>query len=161
MPESVARLIVTFELPVFVSVTFWVLVWSICTFENVNVEGEIERPACVAVPLSETMRGEFEASLITVSAPEAAPALVGANCTVTVLLWPTARVVDGLPPVTLKPAPVTVACEMSTVAVPVFVTVTFWVALPPTATLPNVTLVEPADSTPLPGFVGVVLAELV
>jgi hypothetical protein len=78
-----------------------------------------------------------------------------------VLLWPTARVVDGLPPVTLNPAPVTVACEMSTVAVPVFVTVTFWVALPPTATLPNVTLVEPADSTPLPGFVGVVLAELV
>jgi hypothetical protein len=161
LPERVARLIVTFEVPVFDSVTPCVLLWLTCTFENVNVEGEIERPACVAVPAKETISGEFEASLITVSAPEAGPAVVGANCTVTVLLWPTARDAEGLPPVTLKPAPVTVACETFTVAVPVFVIVTVWVALPPTATLPNVTLVEPAESTPLPGFEGVVFAELV
>ncbi len=50
---------------------------------------------------------------------------------------------------------------MFTVAVPVFVTVTVCVALPPTATLPNVTLVDPAESTPLPGFDGEVFAELV
>jgi hypothetical protein len=161
LPESVARLIVTLEVPVFVSVTFCVLLWFTCTFENVSVEGEIESPACVAVPFKETIRGEFDASLITVSAPEAAPAVVGANCTVTVMLWPTARLVAGLPPVTLNPAPVTVACEMFTAAVPAFVTVTFCVALPPTATLPNVTLVEFAESTPLPGFDGLVLAELV
>jgi hypothetical protein len=78
-----------------------------------------------------------------------------------VLLWPTPSEADGLPPVTLKPEPVTVACEMFTVAVPVFVTVTVCVALPPTATLPNVTLVDPAESTPLPGFDGEVFAELV
>jgi hypothetical protein len=161
LPESVARLIVTFELPVFVSVTVCVLLWFTCTFEKVKVEGEIERPACVAVPVSETIKGEFEASLMIVSAPEAAPAAVGANCTVSVLLWPTASATDGLPPVTLKPEPVTVACETFTVAVPVFVIVTFCVALPPTATLPNVTLVEPAERTPLPGLEGAVLAELV
>ncbi|MGC1385730.1 MAG: hypothetical protein WA823_18285 [Candidatus Acidiferrales bacterium] len=113
------------------------------------------------MPESETIKGEFEASLITVSAPFAAPAADGANWIVTVLLWPTANDPAGLPPVTVKPEPVRVACEMFTVAVPVFVIVTFWVALPPTATLPNVTLVELAESTPEPEFDGAVLAELV
>jgi hypothetical protein len=86
VPDSVARLIVTFELPVFVSVTFCVLDLPTCTFEKFKVEGEIDSPACVAVADSETIKGELEASLITVSAPVAAPEVVGANCTVTVLL---------------------------------------------------------------------------
>jgi hypothetical protein len=161
LPESVARFTVTFVLPVLVSVTLCELVWFTCTFEKFKVEGEIERPACVAVPVREIIRGEFEASLITVSAPFAAPSAVGANWRVTVLLWPTASEPAGLPPVTVKPVPVRVACEMFTVAVPVFVIVTLWVALPPTATLPNVTDVELAESTPAPGFDGVVLAALV
>jgi hypothetical protein len=50
---------------------------------------------------------------------------------------------------------------MSTDAVPVFVIVTLWVALLPTATLPKVTVVELAERTPLPEFDGAVLAELV
>jgi hypothetical protein len=78
-PESCARLIVTFELPVFVSVTFCELVWFICALEKVSDVGEIESPACVAVPDRETIRGELDASLITVSAPESVPAAVGAN----------------------------------------------------------------------------------
>jgi hypothetical protein len=40
-----------------------------------------------------------------------------------VLLWPTAIVPDGFPPITLNPEPVSVACEIVTVAVPVLVTV--------------------------------------
>lgn len=62
---------------------------------------------------------------------------------------------------TVKPVPVRVACEIFTVAVPVFVMVTLWVALPPTATLPKVTDVELAESTPAPEFEGLVLAALV
>jgi len=43
---------------------------------------------------------------------------------------------------------------MFTALVPVFVTVTPCVALLPTATLPRLTLVELAESTPAPGFPG-------
>ena len=79
LPATVARLMTTFVLPVFVSVTFCALVWPTVTFEKFNVEGEIESPACVPVALRETISGEFDASLITVSAPLTAPAAVGAN----------------------------------------------------------------------------------
>jgi hypothetical protein len=79
LPATVARLITTFVLPVFVSVTFCVLVCPTVTFEKFSVEGEIDSPDCVPVPLSETISGEFDASLITVSAPLTAPAAVGAN----------------------------------------------------------------------------------
>jgi hypothetical protein len=79
LPPTVARLMTTFVLPVFVSVTFCVLDWPTVTFEKFSVEGEIESPACVPVPLRETISGEFDASLITVSAPLTAPAAVGAN----------------------------------------------------------------------------------
>ena len=57
----------------------------------------------------------------------------------------------GLPPTTVKPAPEIVAEPMLTVAVPVFVRLRLWVALPPTATLPNVRLVALAERTPDPG----------
>jgi hypothetical protein len=46
---------------------------------NVSAVGEIAKPVCVPVPLSEIINGEFEASLITVKLPVAAPAAVGAN----------------------------------------------------------------------------------
>ena len=61
---------------------------------------------------------------------------------------------DGLPPITVYPAPEMVAWEMLTVALPVFVTVRLCVLLFPTETFPKVTLVELAESTPVldPGF---------
>ena len=162
LPFRVAILIVTFELPVFVKLTVCDELWLTCTFEKFNVEGAIERPACVAVPVKEIVNGEFVASLTTVSVPVAAPAVVGANCTDTVLLCPTASVVAGLPLTTVKPVPVKVAEATVTLPVPVFVTVTVCVALPPTATLPNVTVVALAESTPAPEPVdGPVLAALV
>lgn len=77
------------------------------------------------------------------------------------LLWPTGIEPDGFPPVTLNPAPVKVACEMVTVAVPVFVTDKLCVVALPTATLPKLKLVALADSTPAPGSPVVVFAALV
>jgi hypothetical protein len=61
---------------------------------------------------------------------------------------------DGLPPITVYPAPVMVAWEMLTGTLPVFVTVRLCVLLFPTETFPKLTLVELADSTPVldPGF---------
>ena len=70
------------------------------------------------------------------------------------LLWPAGIELDGLPPTTVYPAPVIVAWEMFTVAVPVFVTEMLWVLLFPISTFPKVTLEELAESTPAvdPGF---------
>jgi len=67
-----------------------------------------------------------------------------------VALCPTAIEVVVPPLTTVKPVPEIVAWEMLTVAVPVFVRVTLCVALVPAATLPKLTVVEPADSAPEP-----------
>jgi hypothetical protein len=51
----------------------------------------------------------------------------------------------------VKPVPKIVACEMFTVAIPVFVTLTLWVEFPPTETLPKLRLVLLAERIPEPG----------
>jgi hypothetical protein len=63
-----------------------------------------------------------------------------------------------IPPTRLKPAPLTVAWEIATAAVPVFVRVNVCELLEPVATFPKLKLVELAASVPeggLPGFPGV------
>lgn len=77
------------------------------------------------------------------------------------LLWPTGIVPEGFPPITLNAAPVMVACEIVTVAVPVLVTVKLCEAVLPTATLPKVKLLALVESTPAPGSPVEVLAALV
>lgn len=79
LPATVARLITMFVVPVLVNSTFWLPVWPTTTFPNVSARGEIAKPACVPVPLSGIISGEFEASLMTVMLPVTAPAAVGAN----------------------------------------------------------------------------------
>lgn len=150
VPESVARLIVRLAFPLLLSVTFCVLVCPTVTLLKFKDAGDIVSAGSMPVPLNEMAVGEFEASLVTVNAPLAAPMAVGANCICTVTLCPTGTEDDGLPPTTVKPAPVILAAEMLTGAVPVFVTVTLWVALLPTDTFPNDTVVELGESTPAP-----------
>ena len=77
------------------------------------------------------------------------------------LLWPTPIVPAGLPPTTVKPAPVKAAEAIVTVPNPVLVTVRLCVAVFPTATLPKLTLVALGESIPAPGSEGCVFAELV
>jgi len=78
-PETVAWLITRLLLPVLVSVTACEELWPTVTLPKLREAGEIERPGCVPVPLSEIARGELEASLVTVKVPYAAPEEVGAN----------------------------------------------------------------------------------
>ena len=56
-----------------------------------------------------------------------------------------------MPPTTAKALPETVACEMLTVAVPVFLMVTLCVAALPAATVPKLRLLGVADRVPEPG----------
>ena len=55
---------------------------------------------------------------------------------------------EDIPPTTLKPAPVTVAWEIVTAAVPVLVRVKVWGLLDPAATFPKFRLVALAASVP-------------
>jgi len=55
---------------------------------------------------------------------------------------------DDMPPTTLNPAPVTVACVIVTVAVPVLVRVKVWGLLDPAATFPKFRLIGLAASVP-------------
>ena len=108
-------------------------------------------PTAFPFRLMEIASGELEASLRTVKLPLIGPADVGANWTCIVLLWPTAIVPEGFPPITVKPAPVKAACAMVTVPNPVLVTDKLWVAVFPTATLPKLMLVTLGESIPAPG----------
>jgi hypothetical protein len=123
VPATVARLIVRLEFPPFVSLMLCVPLCPTTTFPNVNADGAIVKPVCVPVPVIEIARGELEASLTIVKLPVIAPAEVGANWICIVLLWPTAIVPEGFPPITVKPAPVKVAPEIVAVPNPVLITV--------------------------------------
>jgi len=79
VPEIVAEVNVRFEFPLFVIVTFWLLVWPTGTLLKLSDAGASAMMACVPVPLSEIVRDEFEASLETVSVALALPSEVGAN----------------------------------------------------------------------------------
>jgi hypothetical protein len=77
-----------------------------------------------------------------------------------VALWPTASVAAPLPLARVKPEPEIVACVIFTAPAPVFVMLRVCIALVPMATLPKVSVVALAASTPAPG-VGVVEDALV
>jgi hypothetical protein len=74
------------------------------------------------VPLSGTVAGEFGALLKIDSEPLTLPAAVGAYCTLKFPLCPGPSVKGIARPLTLNPAPVTVACEIVKLAVPLFLT---------------------------------------
>jgi len=88
---------------------------------------------CTPVP-ARMIVGELLALLLTATLPDTAPAVVGAKVIMTVAVWLGASVVP-FAPVALKPAPVAVVPEIMTFELPVFVSVTFSVALLPSFTL--------------------------
>lgn len=63
---------------------------------------------------------------------------------------PTARELEGFPPTTVNTPPDTLAPEIFTVPVPVFVTVMLCVAAVPSTTFPKPILFEDAVRTPPP-----------
>ena len=107
----------------------------------------IESPV-VPVPIREMASGEFAASLTMEIVPDALPALFGAKSTWKDCDCPAAMEAVDIPPATEKPAPVTVACEIVTAAVPVLLRVRVCGLLDPVATLPKLKVAELAASVP-------------
>jgi hypothetical protein len=70
----------------FVTVTFCDALLPTLTLPKLKDGGATEMPGCVPIPVKATDAGEFEASLVTVNIPLAAPVVCGANWIVTVTL---------------------------------------------------------------------------
>ena len=94
------------------------------TFPKVALVGLTEICGCVPLPLSEIVVGELVALLTMLRFPVALLAVVGAKLTVSVMLWPAARLTVAEKPLTANPTPVMATCEMLTLPVPVFVSAT-------------------------------------
>jgi hypothetical protein len=133
---------VTLAEPVLDKVTVWgLLVLPTVTLPKLTLAGLTPRRRLpTPVPERDTVAGELVALLTTEIVPLAEPAAVGANVIVKVALCPPARVSGTERPLVLKPEPVTVSPETTTLALPVSVSVAVWEALLPTLMLPRLTL---------------------
>jgi len=131
--------------PLFVSVTAWaLLVVPRAWLANVMLGGDKFAVGCATpVPDSEMLMVGFHQALVMIDmAPVTLPPTAGANSTLKVAFWRAFRVRGNTSPLTLKPAPVTVACETFTLLVPLFARVTPRVRPVPTVTLPKLRLLE-------------------
>ena len=106
-------------------------------------------------PLKATVTGEVALLFTRLMLPLAAPTVVGANFAVNVLVCPGVSVRGTVMPLMEKPVPLALAELMVTFAVPGLLSVTVWVALLPTFTLPKLTVEGEADSCATPWPVAV------
>src|SRR5713226_7428130 len=154
-PVTVTPEMVTLEFPLLVSVTGNPLLPPTFTLPKLRLVGlaPSRNVAATPVPLRARVRGEPGALLTSDTEPVTLPAAVGVNPALNVVLAPAAIVCGTLRPVMLKPVPVTVACEIVALAVPVFFKVIVCEALFPVMTLPKLALDGVAEScacTPVP-----------
>jgi hypothetical protein len=145
-PARVILEIVTFEVPAFESVTPIVLLPPADTVPKLRlVELASSRAAATtAIPLTLTVAGELEALLMTDTAPDAAPMLLGEKTTLRFACWPAAIVIGNEAPVIVNTLPETLACVTTRLDPPSLDTVTDWEEVPLTATWPNV--IEDGDT---------------
>jgi hypothetical protein len=123
---------------------------------------ESDGVAAVPVPLSGTAVGEFGALLVILTLPVRLPAVVGANCTVNVVVAPAGTVAGVASPLTLTAPALSPFCEIVSDAVPVFVNVKLWDFVCPSTSLPKLKLAGetvypacvpvPLRATPSDGF---------
>jgi hypothetical protein len=121
-PVALTDPIVTVELPLLVSVTDCELLLPIATLPKVKLF-ELALKDMVAetpVPESGSAVGEPAALLTNDTEPETAPATVGANATLNVVLPPAATVAGIVSPLMLNPVPLAVACEIVSATDPAF-----------------------------------------
>jgi len=78
----------------------------------------------VPVPESATTKGEFVALLTTVTLPARLPVEAGAKLTLKEAVCPAARLKGSAIPLVVKPAPLSMICEMETLEFPVLEIVT-------------------------------------
>ena len=144
-PDAEPDKIVTLPLPVLVRVTDINELLPIARLPKLTTGGLALRCGCVPTPTNATVKVEFDALLVMVTAPVALPAEVGANAAVNDVVWPAFSVI-GFSPLMLKPVPDAAACEIAIALAPEFVSVTVWLALVPSVTLPNETVPGVATS---------------
>jgi len=120
VPVKAVREIITFELPVLVSVTLREAVLPTLTFPKFTLRGFTVRlnPAATPAPLNATTAGELDASLTRDRLPLEAPADLGPNCTLKVDVLPALNVRGKVNPEVLKPAPERFAAVIVTGTVP-------------------------------------------
>ena len=133
VPEAAAVDTVTVAPPVLVTATETVLLVFTVTLPKLALLGfAVREPAVSPVPESARLNGETVASDTIASVPLAAPAAVGAKLTLKLTLWLAVSVAGTDNPLTEKPAPLTLACEMVTEVPPVLVKVSDLLELLPT-----------------------------
>ena len=144
VPDAVIEETATLALPVFVMVKLLVVELPVFTLPKLKAVALSDR-VCVAarpVPLSVTAEGEVGALLTIEMLPDAAPATVGKNATVTVVCCPAATFKGSVNPLVLKAAePVSLICVTASVAVPLLVIIRACDVLVPIASLPNAIVV--------------------
>ena len=141
VPVAVACEMVTLDPPVFVSESVKVRLLPTWVLPKARLaELAVSWPGAVPVPESETVKVELEALETTVMPPLALTADCGANTALKFTLRPGLSTNGTLSPLMLNPVPVAVACEMVTLAPPVFVSEPVRVTLLPTWALPKARL---------------------
>jgi len=139
LPATLSCETVRLALPVFVRVTVCELLLPTATAPKLTLDGATVSCGCVPVPLRAMVVGEPDAFVASEMLPEALPEEVGVKTALNVVLLP-GEIVWAEKPVTLNPLPATLSCETVRFALPVFVRVTVCELLPPTLTLPKLTL---------------------
>lgn len=145
LPEELKLETVALLPPTFVNVIDWVLLVPTGTFEKLAVVGVAENDPGLPdeeaeptpVPAKGSVTDPLEALLVKTSDALDAPATVGANFTITTILWPGVIVTGSVNPIRLKPEPLTYPCENTTFALPVLSMEKLWELLLPRLTLPN------------------------
>ncbi len=127
-PVALTAEIVALVLPLFVKV---IVCWPLLptdTFPNARLPGLAVKVELVETPLPTkvTVCGEVGALSVNVILPVAAPAAVGANCTLKESDCPPDRVFGKESPLMPNPLPATVARLITIFVVPVLVNSTFW-----------------------------------
>jgi hypothetical protein len=152
VPVTLAEFTFTGAVPLEVSVTGKIEVDPTATLPKLRLPGltvsvGVGEVVPVPVPLKLTIAvGFVEDVLLIVSAPVAAPAVAGANSTVSVSVDCGFSVTGNVAPDTVKPAPLMLAEFTVTALVPLEVSVTGKVDVDPTATLPKLRLLGLTDN---------------
>jgi hypothetical protein len=148
VPVASTLLMMAFAFPVFVSVTPSELVLPTRTLPKSKLAVLALRPGAdvTALPLVEIASGELGASLTSEIDPVALPAELGVNTTLKVVFCPAAMLIGTVRPEMLNPAPVTLALEMVTLAVPGFCSRMVCELLEPVATAEKLALIGVAES---------------
>lgn len=111
-PETLTFDKVTLEFPAFVSVTANSLLFPIAMFPKLNVDVLAVRSALAAIPipLTETVLGDLERSLVTEISLDKPPAAFGEKTTLKVACFPAAMVSGIGVPEIVTPAAVVLTC---------------------------------------------------